>query len=164
MPFHRSGSVAAMPVKIVNIESKRIGDYDLNPRQATALPLVLSGMSNKDVAAAVQVNVCTISEWINNHVGFKKALAVEKDAALERARRVLESSAVDAAMTLRDTATKGSGSANVTKACQLILDKCGVGSTEEGLVAAGVDSQTAALVALIQTRRAEKELSEATGT
>ena len=149
-----------MTVTIVNIESKRIGDYDLNPRQAKALPLVLSGMSNKDVATAVQVNVCTVSDWINHHAGFKQALSAETDRTLDRARRKLAATVVDAVDTLADTVRTGSGSANRTKAAIVVLDKAGVVGPTEGIVPGTIDPQVAALANLIHQRRAEELLGK----
>ena len=150
-----------MSVTIVNIESKKTGDYDLNPRQAKALPLVLSGMSNVAVAEALGVNPCTVSEWINHSQNFKQALSAETDKVLDRARRKLAATVVDAVNTLADTVRTGSGSANRTKAAITVLDKAGLVGPTEGVVPGTLDPAVTALANLIHQRRAEKELSEA---
>lgn len=154
-----------MAVSIVKIQSaancKSLG-YTLTPKQALALPLVLAGKAGKDIAEEVGVMPSTVSDWINHNTEFKKALAAERDAALDRARKILEAGAVDAAHTLVDTTKGGKGSANKTKAAITVLDKAGVIGPGEGYPdSVGIDPQTQALVALIQQRRAKKELEEA---
>ena len=145
----------------VTILQTRATAEGLNLKQLKALPLILAGMSGKAVAEEVGVLPQTVSHWLHHSPPFMNALATEKEASLDRARRLLAANAVQAAETLIATSKSGSGSANTTKASQLILDRVGiVGPTEGGLNAAGVDPQTQALVTLILARRAEKDLSE----
>ena len=135
--------------------------YDLTPRQAKALPLIVSGLSNKKVAEETGVTDWTVSQWICNNQEFIRAVKAETEAVTALARRKLAATVVDAVNTLAETVKTGNGSANRTKAAITVLDKAGIiGPAEGGLSAAGVDAQTQALVTLIQARRAEKDLNE----
>ena len=86
-------------------------------------------------------------------------MKAETEAGQEYARRILQAGAADAARTLVVTATTGQSSANKTKAAQLVLERAGV--IDDPLTISGMDPQTAALVALIQQRRAAAQLEEA---
>lgn len=150
--------MAAVSVVILKTEPNLRG-YKLNPRQMKALPLIVAGKSGVDVAEAVGVSPVTVSHWLNHDQEFMRAMKAETEAGQEYARRILQAGAADAAKTLVVTATTGQNSANKTKAAQLVLERAGV--IDDPLTVSGMDPQTAALVALIQQRRAEKQLDDA---
>jgi hypothetical protein len=49
-------------------------DWTLTPQQETAVDLLASGKTVTDTAAAVEVTLQTVSEWLNHHPGFQAAL------------------------------------------------------------------------------------------
>ena len=147
-----------MGVKVVKIESAIDSkSYDLTPKQSQALPLIVSGMSNKAVADEVGVNVWTVSRWINHVPEFKRAVKAELEVVTDRARRLLAANAVTAAKTLIETSRTGKGSANRTKAAQLILDRAGiVAIAQDGSPTGGINPTIAGLMTAFKQQR-EKE-------
>ncbi len=151
-----------MGVVILKAEPKSVGEYDLNPRQSLALPLVVSGKSNVAIAAEIGVNVMTVSEWTNHHPEFKRAVKAETDKVLDASRQKIAAASIRAVDKLITTIDTQAPSANVTKAAQLLLDRAGITNPAEvALSASGIDPQVAALANLIHQRRAAEILDKA---
>lgn len=126
-----------------------------------ALPLIVSGMSNKAVAEELGCSPWTISHWTCQVPAFQQAVKAELEIVTNRARRLLSANAVQAAKTLIATSKTGSGSANTTKASQLILDRAGiVATTEDGTAVGGISPAVAALMNMFKQEREEKKSND----
>lgn len=99
-----------------------------------ALPLLVSGMAGKDVAASIGVQESTVSHWINHCPQFATELDRLREQASSQAVSQLSSSVALAADTIRQILITGKTEAAKLKAAEYIINNFGLplrGSTKQ---------------------------------
>jgi hypothetical protein len=91
-----------------------------------ALPLLVSGMAGKDVAASVGVQESTVSHWINHHPQFAIELDRLRQQASNQAIAQLSSSVALAAETIRQILITGKTEAAKLRAAEFIINNFGL--------------------------------------
>lgn len=97
--------------------------YDIDPRKARALELLLEGQPTGAVALACGANRATIWRWRTQDPAFQTALASRSSERLEDVRAELESAAVAASSYLRAVAEGEPADQGRIAACRLVLER-----------------------------------------
>ena len=103
------------------------------PKQKQAFPLLVSGMSGKNVASAINCNTATVSGWLNHDEKFMDALNAFSEGSLRLAQVQMESLALEAINELRGLVKSAKSEQVRLKAIELVLSSVGLaGGTIQG--------------------------------